>query len=110
MDGSQIIFLASWGILVHPAWAQLPSSILHLSACLGWRFCNCGFSFPPYQPTQGLEGIACCVLHAREGAGMLQPLFSQALGASGRVKIVNHIRGVFREMRAMVAWAVHPYS
>lgn len=41
---------------------------------------------------------------------MLQPLFSQALGAFGRVETLNHFRDVFREMRAMVAWAVHSHS
>lgn len=41
---------------------------------------------------------------------MLQPLFSQALGAFGRVETLNHIRDVFREMRAMVARAVHSHS
>lgn len=48
------------------SWAQLPSSILHLSACLG--FCNYGFSFPPYQPTQGLEGkwLAVSCIPGRE--------------------------------------------
>lgn len=41
---------------------------------------------------------------------MLQPLFSQALGAFGRVEALNHFRDVFREMRAVVAWSTHPHS
>lgn len=41
---------------------------------------------------------------------MLQPLFFQALGAFGRVETLNHIRDVFREIRALVAWDVYPHS